>query len=220
MFQRRQLAPHAVLVFEINWRDDDAFLIRRAREHASPWIDDHRIAVVTVAINVGAELGGCDHVRLILDRAGAEQRLPMRFAGWESECARNRDDLCAGKSEAPIEFREAQVVADAESDRAERSLGGNDVGAGRAWRQTRAPSRGREDRRRRDESCDRLRFARRRGRAAPRCCSIAESPATLGDRSGYDMNLKFAREPRHQRRAIHRRAFLPPPLARYACRAS
>src|SRR5271154_4762018 len=98
--QCRQLAAHALLVLEIDRRDDDTFLIGGARNHASPRIDDHRIAVVAVAVDVGAELGRCDHIGLVLDRAGAEQRLPMRLAGREGERARDRDNLCASKSEA------------------------------------------------------------------------------------------------------------------------
>src|SRR5271156_2044403 len=131
VFQCRQLAAHALLVLEIDRSDDDALLIGGAGNHASPRIDDHRIAVVAVAVDVGAELGRRDHISLVLDRAGAQQRLPMRLAGGEGERARDRDNLCAGKSEAAIEFREAKVIADAESDRAERSRAGDDVGAGK-----------------------------------------------------------------------------------------
>src|SRR5271170_5045637 len=128
--QCRQLAAHALLVLEIDRRDDDALLIGGAGNHASPRTDDHRIAVVAVAVDVGAELSRCDHIRLVLDRAGAQQGLPMRLAGGEGERARDSDNLCAGESEAAIEFREAKVIADAESDRAERSRAGDDLGAG------------------------------------------------------------------------------------------
>ena len=202
VLQRRQFAPHAVLVLEINWRDNDAFLIRGAREHASPWIDDHRIAVVAVAVNVGTELRGRDHVRLVLDRAGANQRLPMRFAGRERERARNRDNLCAGKSQASIKFREAQVVADAESDRAKRSAGGDDVGAGElgvglAHRH----AAGKIDVEQMNLAIhgDLLAVGAKQHR---RVVASRVAGDLLGDRSSDDVDLQLARQPRHQRQRL------------------
>src|SRR5215472_5305927 len=116
VLQRRQFAPYAGQVLKIDRRDDHALLVRGACDHASPRIDDHRVAVIGEAVNVGAKLRRRDHVGLILDRAGAEQGVPMGLAGWEGEAAWNAQYLGSGEGQTTIEFGEAQVIADAEPD--------------------------------------------------------------------------------------------------------
>src|SRR6202158_3097147 len=127
MGERRQLAPHPHKVVEIDRRDHHAFLVRGPSDYATPRIDDYRVAVVAEAVGVGAELRRRDDVSLVLDRTGANQRVPMRLAGRESEAARNRDDLGAAKGQAAVKLWEAQIVADAETDSTERRARGDDL---------------------------------------------------------------------------------------------
>ena len=68
--------------------DHYPFLFRGTRQHASPRICDHRIAVISEAMNVRAELCRCNNVALIFDRAGPDKNVPVSLAGSEREGTR------------------------------------------------------------------------------------------------------------------------------------
>ena len=90
--QRGKFAPDALQVGHIDRRDDDAFTVTRSGQHPSPGVDYHRIAIVAEAMDIWAKLRGSDHIALVLDRPGANQYLPVRFAGGEGKGARNRQN--------------------------------------------------------------------------------------------------------------------------------
>ena len=102
---------------------DERLRVGRLREHDPPRVDDHRAPAGAVARRVLADLVGGDHERLVLDRAGAEQDLPVLARGGEREGGRHEQDAGAPDREDPVQLREAQVVADAhpELDAAARS---------------------------------------------------------------------------------------------------
>ena len=54
-----------------------ALAVGRLREHEPPRVDDHRAPAGVLAAGVLADLVGGDHERLVLDRARAQQRLPV-----------------------------------------------------------------------------------------------------------------------------------------------
>src|SRR6266542_5038585 len=72
---------------------------------------------------VHAALRGREHVAAVLDRAGADQHVPMRLAGLLGEGGRDRDERGAGFRQRAIERREAQVVTDREAQPAPRQVG-------------------------------------------------------------------------------------------------
>ena len=101
----------------------------RAGEHLAPGIDDHRVAVAVPLGALAAALAGRDHEHLVLDRAGAQQHLPVRLAGDAREVGGHRDDARAAQREDPVQLRKAQVVADGQPDRdSVRGLGQHDLG--------------------------------------------------------------------------------------------
>ena len=81
--QARQLGAHVVLAGEVEVGDDVGLArVVGARQHLAPRVDDHRVAVGVA--HVGGwppTCAGGDHERLVLDRAGAQQDLPVRGAG-------------------------------------------------------------------------------------------------------------------------------------------
>ena len=60
-------------------------------EHRSPRVDDHRVAVALVVGRMLADLAGGDHEGLVLDRARAQQHLPVGPAGRHGERRRQRE---------------------------------------------------------------------------------------------------------------------------------
>jgi len=79
-----------------------------------------------------ADLVGGDHERLVLDRAGAQQDLPVLPRGGERERGRHEQDPRAADGEDPVELGKAQVVTDAHAELdALRRLGDDELLAGR-----------------------------------------------------------------------------------------
>ncbi len=67
------------------------------------------MAIRSSFVIVLANLGGRDHVALVLDGSGSEQNLPVSFARWHSERARKLKNL---SSEFPLQgahLREPKV---------------------------------------------------------------------------------------------------------------
>lgn len=68
-------------------------------QHLAPRVHDHRLSVARPLRVVSADLRGCNHVRLRLDRAGAQQDLPMHLTSGDRESGRIRDDVGAETTE-------------------------------------------------------------------------------------------------------------------------
>ncbi len=74
-----------------------------------------------------AALVGGQQVALGLDGPRAHQHLPVRRAGRRGEGRRRADQLGAGRAQRHVEFGEAQVVADRESQAPDRGVGHHDA---------------------------------------------------------------------------------------------
>src|SRR5687767_8702340 len=74
-----------------------------------------------------ADLPRGDHERSVLDRTGAQERLPVRATRYGCECRRNRERGGAAQSEDAEELGEAQVVTDREPKLELAGAGGCDV---------------------------------------------------------------------------------------------
>ena len=75
-----------------------------------------RASVGRLAVREGAPLVRGHDVALVLDRAGAEQELPVVLAGEERERGRHGDELGALDGEDAVELGEAEVVADGQPE--------------------------------------------------------------------------------------------------------
>src|SRR3954453_19226032 len=62
------------------------------------------------------------HETAVLDRAGAQQRVPMRLAGLSREGRRHREERRTGFSQSAIQRRKTYVVADRQPDAAPRQI--------------------------------------------------------------------------------------------------
>ena len=90
MLERRDPAPDAVERREVEIGHDRGLGVGGAREHEPPRVDDQRAPAGAVAGRMGADLVGRDHEALVLDRAGAQQHLPVVARGRERERRRDR----------------------------------------------------------------------------------------------------------------------------------
>src|SRR5947208_11550026 len=77
------------------------------------------------AVLMPAALRGGKHEAAVLDRACANEHVPMRLAGLLGEGRRNGDERAAGIGERTVERREAQVIADGEAKAPPRQVGGD-----------------------------------------------------------------------------------------------
>src|SRR5262245_4612668 len=109
---------------------DNARLLAAFRQDLAPGRNDQAVAEGGAAVLVQATLGCSEHERAGLDRAGADQNVPMRLPGLLGEGGGDGDELGAGKRECAVESGEAEIVADRESQAAEGKLG-NDSGSAR-----------------------------------------------------------------------------------------
>src|ERR1700734_3472887 len=80
MCQRWEAAAIAPLPLEIDLSGDAAVAPRQTVQHAAPVIDDHAVAVGLAAAGMESGLRRRDDPAQVLDRAGAQQRLPVRPA--------------------------------------------------------------------------------------------------------------------------------------------
>ena len=118
------------------------------------------------------------HEALVLDRARAQQHLPVVLAGRARERARHEQPARAARGLRAVELGEAQVVADREPDAADLGLRHDHLVARRdALRLARTRRRrSRRGRRRTGGSCGRRPRSRRSRRSARSCCRRAPSP--------------------------------------------
>src|SRR5689334_12493464 len=65
----------------IDLRHHDPGLVAAFGQHASPWIDDERMAEGLAAVLMPAPLRCGEDKAAVLDRAGPYKYVPMRFAG-------------------------------------------------------------------------------------------------------------------------------------------
>src|SRR5271156_3473215 len=72
---------------------------------------------------VGAALRRGKHETTILDRARAQQHMPVRLAGLLGKGRWYRQERSAGLGERTIKRREAQIVADGQAEPAPRQIG-------------------------------------------------------------------------------------------------
>src|SRR5438445_131868 len=91
----------------------DAFLLAaRVGDHLAPGIDEAGVSpgeAVLVRRPDAADLRGSEHVRLVFDRARAQQHFPVRPAGVGGESGGNAEHVGV---ELPVQLWKAQVVAD------------------------------------------------------------------------------------------------------------
>src|SRR5437763_6849974 len=115
--ERRQARADLMLALEIKLRHDVALAVRGLRQHQTPGVDDHRAPARAVAGGMRANLVGCDHEGLVLDRPRAHEGLPVIARGLQGEGRRHDYHLGAANGEDPVELGEAQVVADGQPER-------------------------------------------------------------------------------------------------------
>src|SRR5215208_3081186 len=114
--QRGQRPPDLGLAVEVELGDGERLRVGRLGQHDAPWVDDHRAPARAVARRVLPDLVRGDHEGLVLDRAGAEEDLPVLARGRERERGRDDEHAGAAHGEDPVELGEAQVVTDAQTE--------------------------------------------------------------------------------------------------------
>src|SRR5207248_9849842 len=73
-------------------------------EHLTPGSDDQRMAIGLALVLMHSTLRRREHEAAILDGAGAQQCVPMRFAGGRGESRWHRENRCAAFGERPIQL--------------------------------------------------------------------------------------------------------------------
>src|SRR4051812_46735822 len=96
----------------------DARRFTAVGEHLAPRIDDQRMAVGRAVTRMLTAHRGRKEEARVLYRAGFEQRVPVDLACGALEGRGDREVDRARFRERPVKLREAQVVADAQADRA------------------------------------------------------------------------------------------------------
>jgi hypothetical protein len=79
--ERGQSLADFVLAREVEVGGDEALRIRGLGEHDAPGVDDHRPSVAVEVRGRETDLARRDHEDLVLDRAGADEDLPVITPG-------------------------------------------------------------------------------------------------------------------------------------------
>src|SRR5258706_13020427 len=93
----------------------------------APGIDHHAVTVSLPAARVLSPLGRREHPGEVFDRAGTQQRLPVRAPGGRGERRRHEDDV--HRRESAVELGKAHVVAHRKRDAPERRFDCAGLGA-------------------------------------------------------------------------------------------
>ena len=112
MRQRRQLAPDALELSEVELRVDDPLALRAFGQDAAPGIDDARMPVRLAPRMRLTGLRRRDHESLVFDRARACEYVPVRFARERRERRGHENHMRSFGGQIPIELRKSQVIAD------------------------------------------------------------------------------------------------------------
>ena len=111
--------PDGFEIVQVNTGRGEARFVLGLGDHVTPGVDNHRVAPSgprLVALDMAANLVGRDDIALSLDRAGAQQNLPMVFAGLQSEGRRDHYQLGAGFGQGAVKLAKSQVVANGTAD--------------------------------------------------------------------------------------------------------
>ena len=168
---------------EVQVGDDRRLGVRSGREHEPPRVDDHRSPAGAVAARVRPDLIGPDHEALGLDRAGAQQQLPVVPRGRQRERGGHDDHLRPAHGERLVELGEADVVTDAHPKPGAVGQLASRPPRRPAARARIRRTRCRRPRRRTCAACGTRRAARRRARRARSC---SRSSRRSGMRSAID----------------------------------
>src|SRR5437867_1880569 len=114
MRERGKAPAHLRLEHRVDAGHDHAGPGGPLRDDLAPGIDHHAVAVGLPAVRVLSALGRREHPGEVFDRAGAQQRLPVRSPGGRGEGRGNEDDV-HGRERA-IELGKAHVVAHRKRD--------------------------------------------------------------------------------------------------------
>src|SRR5208337_602598 len=87
--------PDAILVLQAALGDRHARTVGSLCEDQAPRVDDERAAVARARLVVAATLCRSEHERLVFDRTGAKQDLPVILACVGCKGAGNREPPCA-----------------------------------------------------------------------------------------------------------------------------
>jgi hypothetical protein len=93
VFERRQLGAHFSEIIQVDFSGNYARTVGKFRQYLSPWVDDHAVPMSFKAFGAFTKLIRRDYVDLVFDRAGAQQRFPMRFPSICREGGRNEDQI-------------------------------------------------------------------------------------------------------------------------------
>src|SRR6185503_8067307 len=111
-----QLSPYFFEIIAINFGSDNTLFVRCTGDNFAPRVNDHRIAVVRMTMNILADLVWRNYIHLVFDRPCAQQRFPVSRAGWKRKRRRDKQHFRASLRELPVQLREAQVVTYRESE--------------------------------------------------------------------------------------------------------
>src|SRR5262245_14590017 len=116
MVEHREIVPDLALPHEVQVRRNAADAARQAAQDTPPAVDDQRIAVRLATVLVETRLRRRDDVHEILDRARAQQHLPVCATGRPCERGRQADPVRAAATELAKELRKTDVIADRETE--------------------------------------------------------------------------------------------------------
>ena len=99
MLECREASAGLRLPIQVDVGHDAALPARQALQDRAPVVDDHAVAIGFAAVRVEAGLRRRDRKSLLRDRAGAQQRLPMRAARGTGEGRGHAENLRASRAE-------------------------------------------------------------------------------------------------------------------------
>ena len=112
MLEHGELLAKPFQSLRVDGRCDDPGAAAGIGEDGTPGIDNHRVPIGLATTGMCAGLRRRHDVGEILYRAGAQEGLPVRFAGGVGECSGQGQHVHTFRGHPAEQFRKAEVVAD------------------------------------------------------------------------------------------------------------
>ena len=123
MAERRDHAPGVIDLGRVDLGHDDADLGAAVGHHLAPGIDDQGMAEGLASLGMLAALRRRDDVTAVLDRPGAQKRVPVGFAGDAGEGRGHRQEPGPRLGERTVKGGETQIIANRHAEHPPRGRG-------------------------------------------------------------------------------------------------
>ena len=135
MALERKAATHVGADVRVDMHHRNSEVATKVRQHSSPRVDGETVAVGVATIGMSAALRGCDDVTAAVERACADEDVPVILSGRHRERGGEGDHVRPARTQSQEQFRKPDIVSGRKAERTDWCIfNHNDIVARRVRR--------------------------------------------------------------------------------------